>query len=48
MQQPIEDDQAAALLEQETRRNQVIEETINRMRQDNPEMDGILGQMINW
>lgn len=42
----MQDDQAGAILEQERQRNQVIEQVLNNARQQNPQMEEILGKLV--
>ena len=44
----VPDDQAGQVLEQERQRNMVIEQVINDMRAQNPDMDEILGKLVEW
>ena len=44
----VPEEQAGAYLEQERQRNQAIEQVINDVRQQNPNMEEILSKMVEW
>lgn len=44
----VPEEQAAAALEQEARRNAVIDAVVNRLRSEDPMLDQILKPLVEW